>query len=228
VPIVAIVGMILLPKYFRSTDTTWAAVDVVICNQSMLNVAIIATTLPFLHRVLAGLHTGVLDTAMITEHLELSRYDIGYVISHPKTAEPSVKISHPSTSSGRDRANGNSERPASLMLRPAPVADIRSSAAHGARHFARSHGRDPETESTENLAPAFVNDGIMQTWELKIETEDRRSGLSPLLRGWRLWSPFCTASSPHGEQRALPAAVSGQGCAKQIRRSPGRRLILRI
>lgn len=138
----------------------------------MMNLSIVVTTMPFLHRVLAGLHTGILDTTLITEQLELSRYGRSYITDPKSVGDPSSTGSEQSQKKDR----GNSVRVASMALRPSPAAEVHSTAAHEphSRGMGRNRSvmeRDPETESMQNLTRH--EDGIMQTWEVKVESESR-------------------------------------------------------
>lgn len=133
-----------------------------------MNLAIVATTLPFLHRVLASLHTGVLGTTLITEELELSRYGGSRVLQ--KTAESSVTAS--SGLKSRRQPARTSQLDAAITLAPPPPAIIHSTIAYDPEYsWNRSAGGTGEgdTESTENLTNA--EDSIVQTWEIKIESD---------------------------------------------------------
>ena len=153
--------------------------NLTICNQIMMNLSVIVTSLPFLHRVLAGLHTGTLDTVMITDQLELSRYGgFGYVIT-PRSdiCPPAVNASnHPKSKNRKYRQE--SARMNSMIALPSPVADTRSITAHDP-HIVRSRTvvmhQEAGTESMEHLTMG-AEDGIMQTVEVKVESEIWRSG----------------------------------------------------
>lgn len=167
----------MLPAHLSSTDTTWTAVNPTICAQLMINVSIIATTLPFLHRVLAGLHTGILDTTLLTDHLDLSTPGPS-CISDPLhiVIEPCVNAT------GQSRANSEKNRSgfcvASLFPRPRLTADIRNAAVHEPRELARNQPEEhPETGSTENLTrneqEIIAQTRILQTLEIKVESMSR-------------------------------------------------------
>lgn len=143
----------------------------------MINVSIVATTLPFLHRVLAGLHTGILDTTLLTDHLDISSPGPSY-ISDPfqMTAEPCMNASE--KSKGSSKKNRKGFRAASLLLRPRLTAEIKSMAVHEPRELAHNRPEvHPEIENmgdlTRNEHEAMAQTGIVQTWEVKVESTSR-------------------------------------------------------
>ena len=168
VPAAAVVRLKFMPTYLRSTDTTWTNVNPTICGQIIMNLSLFATTLPFLHRMLASLHTGVLGTTLISEELELSRYGTGTHVSRPKTSEPSTVARSELNSSMKQSRMSQSTPP--MRLRPGGGADIRTTIGHDpTMTWSRSGGRrDMETESTENLTSA--EDSIIKTLEIKIDS----------------------------------------------------------
>jgi hypothetical protein len=136
-----------------------------------MNLSVITAAIPSLHRFLNDLqHGGV--SARITEH----QYELSVGSSNGLSSKLGLGSRTGNTSRHHHKGGKNSSQPSSaggggsgVKLSSRIFSDHHASQAMGRRH---ERNRIPEEASTSSL----TNNGVMQTWEISIEVEDKEKG----------------------------------------------------
>ncbi|OQO11392.1 hypothetical protein B0A48_05648 [Cryoendolithus antarcticus] len=158
VPAVTFASMARIQPDFDADDSTWAIVPFLVYTQLGQNLSLIVTTMPFLHRLGASLHTGRFgNNAMVSEDMRMTRTGYGQT-SVDGGSGHIIKLS--------GMGKGTHERRSTRTPAQAHVRGLRP-----ASNLATISSVAGPSESQENLTG--LEGGILQTTRVTVENTAR-------------------------------------------------------
>jgi hypothetical protein len=134
-----------------------------------MNLSIITAAIPSLHRFLNDLQHGATGVR-ITEH----QYELSQGSSNG-LPHPGKKFNRTSKSSAATVPQTTPRSQGSLSATTSKLSS-RIFSDHASRSAARAHGlkqHDQNRIPEENSTSSLTNNGVMQTWEISVEVEDK-------------------------------------------------------
>ncbi|KAK6424682.1 hypothetical protein LTR95_016355 [Oleoguttula sp. CCFEE 5521] len=157
VPAVTFASMARIQPDLDADDSTWAIVPFLVYTQLGQNLSLIVTTIPFLHRLGASLHTGRFgNNAMVSEDMRMTR--TGYGQTSVDGGSGHIKLS--------GIGKGTHERRSTRTPAQAHVRGLRP-----ASNLATISSVAGPSESQENLTG--LEGGILQTTRVTVENTAR-------------------------------------------------------
>jgi hypothetical protein len=136
-----------------------------------MNLSVITAAIPSLHRFLNDLQHGALGTR-ITEHQ--------YELSLGSSNGLSGRFGRPKTGASRDTKSQPSLQPSGSKLSSRIFSDHDTKSANRSRKTEKREDRHtPEENSTSSLTN---NNGVMQTWEISIEVENKEKRKNSMVK----------------------------------------------